>query len=323
MTRPRRTASEKISTATVSRGPPSDKSGSPESMRLTVKTSSNKLREATRADSSPNSSTVVQGRNLFADREAVGKRARNVRKSYVMESESDEDEEMDGDEDDDPESQEEEEDDEMDAEDDGLGEEDADGDVDMDIPLPLPAITVSKAQSAKAPILPQKLPAKPDNKKGGQKEAESGSDDEELSDLGSDMEDVDEEEGMQIDNEEDAEGEDDENEVEEDAEEDDDLDSDDETPMGGSRASTPDLNKLTKRQRARLEEGGSGHLMALPDGKWFPFKYPSISNHPHRGSSQEAPYSRGTCNETSRNGTQKKELERKAQRGRKSTPNVY
>jgi len=25
---------------------------------------------------------------------------------------------------------------------------------------------------------------------------------------------------------------------------------------------------MTKRQRARFEEGGSGHLMALPDGKW-------------------------------------------------------
>jgi Ino eighty subunit 2 len=92
--------------------------------------------------------------------------------------------------------------------------------------------------------------------------------------LDSDIEE--EEEGMQMGGEEDAEGEDeeievveedDEEEVEEEVEvEDDDLDSDDETPMGGSRASTPDLSKLTKRQRARLEEGGSGHLLALPDG---------------------------------------------------------
>ena len=51
-----------------------------------------------------------------------------------------------------------------------------------------------------------------------------------------------------------------------DEEEDDSLDSDDETPAGGSRASTPDLNKLTKRQRARFEESDGGHLLALPDG---------------------------------------------------------
>jgi Ino eighty subunit 2 len=72
---------------------------------------------------------------------------------------------------------------------------------------------------------------------------------------------------MQMGGEEDAEGEDEEIEVaDEDEEDDDDSDSDDETPAGGSRASTPDLTKLTKRQRARLEEGGSGHLLALPDG---------------------------------------------------------
>ena len=73
---------------------------------------------------------------------------------------------------------------------------------------------------------------------------------------------------MQTGNEEDAEGEEEEIEVEEegDEEEDDSLDSDDETPAGGSRASTPDLNKLTKRQRARFEESDGGHLLALPDG---------------------------------------------------------
>ncbi len=85
-------------------------------------------------------------------------------------------------------------------------------------------------------------------------------DSDELSDIESEMEQT---MGME-DDEEDAEGDDDEEvEVEEDE---DNVGSDDDTPGGGSRASTPDLSKLTRRQRARLEEGGSGHLLALPDG---------------------------------------------------------
>lgn len=68
--------------------------------------------------------------------------------------------------------------------------------------------------------------------------------------------------------EEDAEGEEDEEDIEIEVEEDDDglgLDSDDDISGGGSRGSTPDISKLTKRQRARLEDGDSGHLLALPD----------------------------------------------------------
>jgi Ino eighty subunit 2 len=197
-----------------------------------------------------------------------GKRARNVKKSYVLESESDEDEEMEDLGDEDAEGESIEEDEDEDAEDDGLGDEDADGDIDMDIPPPPPVIKVSKAQSGKQSIV-VKPPPKVDNKTVEQKEAEDESDDEELSELDSDLgEEVEEEEAMQTGNEEDAEGEDEEMEVEE-PEEDDELDSDDETPGGGSRASTPDLSKLTKRQRARIEEGGSGHLLALPDGLLF------------------------------------------------------
>lgn len=246
-------------------------------MRLTVKTSSSKLREATRASSSGNSVTT-NARDPFIGGQIIeGKRARNVRKSYVLESDSDEedeeeDEEMEeaGDEDAKPE---EDEDEDMDAEDDGLGDEDADGDIDMevDVPPPPPVIKVSRASGkaandviiVKSPAVRGKvLPVE-------QKEIEDASDDEELSELDSDLgEEVEEEEGMQTGNEEDAEGEEEEIEVEDegDEEEDDSLDSDDETPAGGSRASTPDLNKLTKRQRARFEESDGGHLLALPDG---------------------------------------------------------
>jgi Ino eighty subunit 2 len=241
-------------------------------MRLTVKTSSSKLREATRSSSSGNS--VAVGRDAFVGGEIIeGKRARNVRKSYVLESDSDEeeDEEMEDVVDDDAEGESvDEEDEDMDAEDDGLGDEDADGDVDMDVPPPPPVIKISRAQSGR-----QSITAKPSGRSDRmtveQKEVQEASDDEELSELDSDVgEEVEEEEGMQTGNEEDAEGEEEEIEVEEEVDEDDEdsLDSDDETPAGGSRASTPDLNKLTKRQRARLEEGGSGHLLALPDGKY-------------------------------------------------------
>jgi Ino eighty subunit 2 len=242
-------------------------------MRLTVKTSSSKLREATRI-SSAGQSISVKGRDQFVGGEILeGKRARNVRKSYVLESDSeeeDEDVEMEdlGDEDAEGESIEEEEDEDMDAEDDGLGDEDAEGDIDLDVPPPPPVIKISKAASGKQTIT-AKPSSKVDSKTVEQKEVELGSDDddEELSELDSDLgEEVEEEEAMQTGNEEDAEGEEEELEVEEAEEDEDELDSDDETPMDGSRATTPDLNKLTKRQRARLEEGGSGHLLALPDG---------------------------------------------------------
>ncbi|KAH8601702.1 PAPA-1-like conserved region-domain-containing protein [Bisporella sp. PMI_857] len=261
MTRPRRTVSEKVATATVSRGPPSEKSRSPESMRLTVKTSSNKLREATRATPSPGSTIAVNSRDSFLGGEIVsGKRSRNVKKSYVVESESESEASV--------------------SDFGGNGSSEAEGGIDVDAmdeddeestapPPPPPVIKVSKAASGRSTIV-AKLPTKVDHKAVEQKEMHPGSDDEELSDLDSDIEDVEEEDGMQVDGDEDAEGEDDDMEVdeeieaEEDAEEDE-LDSDDETPGDGSRASTPDLTKLTKRQRARLEEGGSGHLMALPD----------------------------------------------------------
>lgn len=276
VSRPRRTVSENVSMATVSRGPPTTSSRSPQSMRLTVKTSSSKLREATRSSSSGNS-VALNSRDPFVGGEIIeGKRARNVRKSYVLESDSDEeedDEEMDDVVDDDAEGEDvEEEDEEMDAEDDGLGDEDADGDIDMDVPPPPPVIKISKAQSGRQTIT-AKSSARGDRMTVEQKEMQEASDDEELSELDSELgEEAEEEEGMQTGNEEDAEGEEEEIEVEEEIEEDDEdsLDSDDETPAGGSRASTPDLNKLTKRQRARLEEGGSGHLLALPDGElWY------------------------------------------------------
>lgn len=245
--------------ATVERGPLSASSSSP-SMRLTVKTSSSKLREATRATSTSNT-VAVNSRDAFVGGEIIeGKRPRNVRKSYVVQEESDseedeEDQEMEDESEEDEDAEGEDEDDDMDA----------DGDVDMEVAPPPPVIKISKAQSGKQSIV-IKPPTKVDTKTVEQKEVEEeGSDDDELSELDSDLgEEVEDEEAMQTGNEEDAEGEDEEMEEEDDDENP--FGSDEETPAGGSRASTPDLAKLTVRQRARLEEGGSGHLMALPDG---------------------------------------------------------
>lgn len=235
-------------------------------MRLTVKTSSSKLREATRSSSSSGNSIVVNSRDPFLGGEILeGKRPRNVKKSYVIESEEseEEDEGMEdlGDED----AEGEDDDEDMDAEDDGLGDEDADGDIDMDVPPPPPVIKISKARGGK-----QTITAKPAPKHNvatvEQKDIQDGSDDEELSELDSDIgEEVEEEEAMQTGNEDDAEGEDEEIEAEEEPEDEEDEVDSDETPAGTSRASTPDLSKLTSRQRARIQEGGSGHLLALPD----------------------------------------------------------
>jgi Ino eighty subunit 2 len=257
--------------ALVSRDPPSSPSNQ-QSLRLTVKLSSSKLREATGGSNSRPSRTAstiaVKARDGFIGGEIVeGKRARNVKKSYVLESDSDEeDEEMEDVGDDDAEGESVDEEDDLDEDAEGE-DEDADGDVDMDIPPPPPVIKISKASKDAKPVISVKPAGKSDGKTVEQKETLQDSDDEELSELDSSLEE--DEEGMQVDNEEDAEGEDEEIEIEVDDEEEDEdeLDSDDDTPGGGSRASTPDLTKMTKRQRAILEEGGAGHLLALPDGK--------------------------------------------------------
>lgn len=293
MSRPRRSngASEPSYSASVSRRPSTTDPDLP-SMRLKVTLPPSKLREVTSGGTggrsggsgsgsgrpitqanhrSSGTSVSINSRDQFIGGEILeGKRARNVKKSYVLDSDSEDDEMEDAIEDDEDA---EGEDEDMDAE----GEdEDADGDIEMDMPPPPPTITISPTKAGKVTIS-----AKPTGKGDGmsveRKEALDDSDDDELSELDSNLDD--DEETMQFGNEDDIEGEDEdadgeevEEEVEEEDEEEEDLDSDDDTPGGGSRGSTPDLTKLTKRQRARLEEGGSGHLLALPDGIYrYPF----------------------------------------------------
>lgn len=256
------------SRATLSRDPPSSPSNP--SLRLTVKMPVSKLRAATGGSSRAGGrSSSANGRERFAGGEILeSKRSRNVKKSYVVESDSEEeDEEMEDLGDDDEDAEAESAEDDMDLDEDLEGDEDADGDEDTEMAvLPPPILKVSKPTKEKHSITVK--PAKKDVRVVATTDP---SDDEELSDLESDVEE--DEETMQVANDEDAEGEDEEIEVEEEEEEEeeeDELDSDDETPGGGSRDSTPDLSKLTKRQRARLDEGGSGHLLALPDGSSCP-----------------------------------------------------
>ncbi|RDW75685.1 hypothetical protein BP5796_06506 [Coleophoma crateriformis] len=249
--------------ASVSRGPPSSSSRSPQSMRLTVKLPAGKLREATRTSTG---SIAVNSRDPFAGGEILeGRRARNVKKSYVL-PESDEDEEDEEEEDDEMEDlgDEDAEGEEDDQEMDDVSDDDADGDIDMDIP-PAPTIKVSKAQTGKQTIV-VKPSGKSDGKSVERKEAEVSDDDEELSDIDSPAEEDDDDQQEVGDEDADGDEEDEEIVLEEEEDEENPFGSDDEdTPVAGSRGSTPDINKMTKRQRAKLEEGANDFLMALPD----------------------------------------------------------
>jgi Ino eighty subunit 2 len=298
MSRPRRSfgALDSNSGASISKGPTSPNSGTPSSMRLSVTLPPSKLRlvlNGNSKDKSPSNGRQarpsVNSRDPFVGGEIMeGRRARNVKKSYVVESESEEeDEEMEDVVDD--EDAEGEDDDDLDAEGEEI-DEDAEGDVDMEEPLP-PTIKISSESKSGKVTISAKPTGRSDGMTVEQKELLDDSDDDELSELASDLEE--EEETMLLGNEEDAEGEDDDEEPEEEEEEEE-ADSDDETPAGGSRASTPDLTKLTKRQRARLEEGNDGHLLALPDGRSFSLTRIFLTYNPQRSRSKNTSQRRST-----------------------------
>ena len=108
-------------------------------------------------------------------------------------------------------------------------------------PKPQPKVTVTPAQDTKFKSVEEQ-------------EMEMEDEDEELSDLGSD-----DEEGEENDLE-DAEGEED----IDDLEEGDDSRSPD---LDTSRASTPDITKMTKRQRSRYDQVMGGSFLQLPMGE--------------------------------------------------------
>ncbi|KAM0287939.1 hypothetical protein ACHAQH_000004 [Verticillium albo-atrum] len=255
----------------VTRDPPS--SPGHESLNLTVKVPANKLREATSGRSRNSGASSLNARENFVGGEIIaGKRNRGAKKSYVVESDSDEedeDEEMADLGDDDDMEVDADGDDDEDDEDDADG--DADGDVDMDATPAHP--TTIKIQTPKSNKVTVRRPAA-----SRVVEEEEDDDDDELSEIevsdpevdmsinvGGVGDDDDEEEDQEEDaegEEEDAEGEEEEEEEEEDAEGEaddtmnvttaaaDDFDSDED----GSQTKELDVNKMTRRQRARFED---------------------------------------------------------------------
>ncbi len=296
MGRPRRTASGSTNQAvTVARATSRSPDAAKKSIRLTVKMPSSKLREAT-SGSSP--VTAVNSRNSFEGGEIIsGPRGSRAKRSIVVESESEDEEE-----DDDDEEEEEEEDDveeevmqseddqqdeeeEDDQEDDGEEEEeeegndieeaedesvdavadmdadtdadaDADGDIEMeDAPLvPHPPVLKMNGPVQKPSLTITPAQGEPGNTAAKKMEL-ADDDDEELSELDSEGE---EEEA------EDAEG--------EEVGELDDMDQDDDgrSQQEESRASTPDVSKMTKRQRSRLDQVMGSDFLQLPMGTSSP-----------------------------------------------------
>ncbi|KAI1278499.1 PAPA-1-like conserved region-domain-containing protein [Xylaria sp. FL0933] len=266
----------KSAATSISRGPPSSPSDSNHHVHFTVKLPASKLRQATSSQPAPSARQAA--RDSFSGGEIIeGKRNRSQKKSYVVETSEDDEEEEDDDEDAEGEDDDMMDDDEEDAEgeivvddtmdidaegeDDDEGEEDAEGeDDDMDmsvIPPPAPVIKVSKPPSKRS-TNSRSRGTKPNASKAAASHAKD-SDDEELSELESDADEIQDTVKVGGGDEEDAEGEDEEIEEAEPVEEED-LGSDED----GSRAETPDLTKMTKRQRARFEENGDA-LMKLSD----------------------------------------------------------
>ncbi|KAF4950065.1 hypothetical protein FSARC_13310 [Fusarium sarcochroum] len=228
--------SGRASGVSVSRDGPSSPGGN-RHLSLTVKVPSNKLRQATRGERGFEGGEIVSG-----------KRNRGAKKSYVVDSSPDEDEEEE--EEAEIEVEEEDDDDMEDAEGDDM-DVDAEGDIDMDIAPP--TITVSKpARSKPAPRASAAKVIQDDD-----------DDDDDLSDPADS--DAGEEtmgfgdETMADDGDEDAEGEEievagQEGDEEEDEDEEEGEGGEGDSDEEGSQDESPDLTKMTKRQRARFED---------------------------------------------------------------------
>ncbi|KAI9759998.1 MAG: hypothetical protein M4579_001935 [Chaenotheca gracillima] len=281
--RPRRSGGKATSSVTVARPPTTEHDDAKRSIRLTMKVPAGKLREATSGQSKTSS---TDKRNIFADTQILtGPRGTRAKRAIVEDSASDDqdqdededDEDEGGEEDDDEEEEEEEEDDEGGGNDDDDQDEDmenvstpdsddvdADGDVEMaEESIPPPVIKTTAAPPGSRPKLTV-TPAdegKVKSVESKEMEDDDDDDDEELSELRSDDEDEDERISL---GEEDAEGEEVGEEEEEDDEGDELSDIEGATPASGSRASTPDLSKLTRRQRMRMDEITGGELLELP-----------------------------------------------------------
>jgi Ino eighty subunit 2 len=244
-TRPRRgTANQSPAAAIIQRSSPEE---TRQSIHLTVKSSPGKLRQAT-GGAVPK--TTVSRQNIVAGKRAS--RSSRIVREVDSEDEDDDDEEaeeadaMDVDDDEDDEDAEGDEDEDMDA--------DGDEDDDMESGSPASRIVVSAKQSV--PVNPViNITKAQDSVEAKEMAMDDDDDDDELSDPDSDL---DEEDAEGED--EDAEGEEDDDMVGQNGDPDEEMDSDEDF----SRGQTPaDVTKMTKRQRALMEEGEDGALMAL------------------------------------------------------------
>ncbi|KAL6886968.1 PAPA-1-like conserved region domain-containing protein [Trichoderma evansii] len=272
-----------------------DTASSPEETHssVTVKLPTSKPRQSTRGGNR-------RGADAFEGGEIVlGKRNRGAKKSYVIDSspdDEDEDEEDEVEVEDDDEDDEDEDEDDMRADDDDemeeIGDEDAEGEDEMDVDAEGEDDMVVAPKTAGRPSAKNSRSTKPrptvkvTNSRANRDEDEDEEDDDELSDpadsdIGDDtivygnrtMGDDEDAEGEEIE----VAGDEDDIEEEEEEEEEDEEDEDDEMTMApgangdsdldseeGSRAETPDLAKMTKRQRARFEDIPQ-EFMKLPD----------------------------------------------------------
>lgn len=249
---------------------------------------SSKLREVTSGSPVSTTTVGVNSRDSFEGGQIMtGPRGSRAKRPVVEESESEEEDEDEGegDEDDqqdddveepDGEAEDDEDDDEAENDDsaDAEADLDADGDVVMDehpsIATPPPTRSVKTKVSPTKPSLTL-TPAQEGGKLKAKEMELADDDDEELSELDSEGE---EDEGVEADADADADAE-----GEEVAEMDESMDQDDENPSvgTGSRASTPDVSKMTKRQRSRLDQVMGGDFLQLPMGKCFFFSLLSES----------------------------------------------
>ncbi|KAE9978085.1 hypothetical protein BLS_000861 [Venturia inaequalis] len=238
--RPRRAAA---SGTTIERSSPADDRTT--SIRLTVKSDPKKLQQATRGQAT--AARSGRSNNILPDLAEIVSGPRQTRKKAIVEesSEEDEDDEQtpagygDDDEEDISDEDAEDEDEDMDAE----GEDDEEM---VDAPPPVVRASAPKGQAAKPKVTvtpAQELLSVEDKEMA----MDDDDDDDELSEL-----------------DEDAEGElDDELGREDDAEGEEDEDSDEDISASVSRGDTPDLSKLTSRQRRQFEDADDGSLLAL------------------------------------------------------------
>lgn len=251
MSRPRRAASgANQSSVSVARSSPSPDEAK-KSIHLTVKMPSSKLREAT--GTSGKQLSISERERLEGGEILTRPRGSRAKRTVVVESDSDEEEDEDEEEADGDEDAEGDEDDEVDEDEEGNEEPesagaddqdvDADGDIDMDdadAPPPPPVLKITGPSSKPAISVSPAVVGKVKSVEAKETET-ADDDDEELSELGSEGD-------------EDAEG------------DEDDMDGDEEgRSMGdGSRASTPDFSKMTKRQRSRLDQVMGTDFLQLP-----------------------------------------------------------